>query len=370
MPKHTDKDKDVNMTPVEDKENVPPSSKKTIRRPDTFHGRFYKPEIASHSFMQGNSSPKQFFPPNVDKTFYRPLTESQPLTPINNIAPNSAEKQPRSIPKAVTPNGTELVSRRSVKVKMTDSETKENQEGEVRFFSPETRQYDKKRKRSDSNATPKPLGPTETARKALLFSDGPEGLMTEKGGEPTTLKLYERNRKKAKSQKTSMGHTAKEALLDAISNGKEKYEASVLAALRLLAEHVSMEWLHCLAFSLCPKEIDPQDPRNLGSGPDYINTYMMVLERLASFFAKTYPNDTVTVLPSFKMLEGSLVIKEIEYEVTFVKGSKTLQFTNKINALALSDPSNWPSCSDAEQLKWVAEAMVENRILKPLKRWT
>ena len=157
-----------------------------------------------------------------------------------------------------------------------------------------------------------------------------------------------------------MGKTAKEELLSHLEENKHNYEPQTFSLLSNLAQNFAIEWLHRLAFSLCPKGINPQCPPNLGAGPKWINTYMMVLEGLADRFNKKHPDIAAIANPVFTVLPGSDVVDEIQYEVTLKKGARQVVTSSSIKALELPSAKNWPSTTDLPQLNCVVENMLNN----------
>lgn len=276
-----------------------------------------------------------------------------------------------------TPGGTEMNSKRHAKISLVDSETKKLQEGFILFLSPTKRkrkhptrenelsidneEYDEALEPAKKYArieAPKVPGRTvENTRDIASFFR----LATseqQKGGKPITVKLGQRRRKEYPGQQTVMGMSAKQAILDFIEAHKTKYDKDILEHLTLLASNAPIDWLHALSFGLSPKKFEPQTKKNLGAAPHWINTYMMVLESLAQYFAKRYPN-AVKVTPSFSMLENSDIIKTIDYKVTIVNDNRELTVQSKtIDALTLRDRSNWPSSSDSAHAKRVSDALL------------
>lgn len=191
-----------------------------------------------------------------------------------------------------------------------------------------------------------------------------------KGGNTITVPKKSRGTKKprglAKQQNQVMLRSAQDAILNYIEKNKHKYTASQLSFLRGLASQ-PFEWLHCFAYCLCPSHFDPQVPENLGAAPEWINTYMMVLEQVAQYFAKLYPS-AVNVTSTFIMLnppnavnsgnnkteefddnEEDDIIDRIKFEVTIAfsgnVGSKSA--TSLASASSLTSAAS--SCSSSSQ---------------------
>ena len=112
-----------------------------------------------------------------------------------------------------------------------------------------------------------------------------------RGGEFITLKHKRRrvagSRARAISQDSVKGKSAKQELLDYIGNLKTEDE-DFRVKLKQLAEY-AFEWSHAVAHSLHPNKAKAQHSENLASTPKWINTWMMVFEKIAYYFSKQYP---------------------------------------------------------------------------------
>lgn len=75
------------------------------------------------------------------------------------------------------------------------------------------------------------------------------------------------------------------------------------------------EWLHAKGWSLMPMGTDPQTEDNLGAGPTWANTQMMILESVVKWFAINAPESLLTIKPKFEMLLDSELIKHIDFNV-------------------------------------------------------
>ncbi|KTD24966.1 Sid related protein [Legionella lansingensis] len=75
------------------------------------------------------------------------------------------------------------------------------------------------------------------------------------------------------------------------------------------------EWLHLKGWSLMPMSKDPQTKDNLGAGPKWANTQMMILERVVKWFAINAPESLLTIQPKFDMLLDSELIQHIDFKV-------------------------------------------------------
>lgn len=181
-----------------------------------------------------------------------------------------------------------------------------------------------------------------------------------KGGTAIDLELCHRDRRLEPQQKQVMGATAKAAFLKYIEENKHRYDDTTYSILKTLVEENSFEWLHCLAFRLCPEWFNPQAPENLGAALKDVNTYMMVLEGVAAEFAKE-PSNKVTVLSRFKMLKNSSkLVEEIFYSVSIANQNKKVTLSSTIPALVLNNHTR-PTTTDMPQAIHVAKALLKEK---------
>ena len=158
---------------------------------------------------------------------------------------------------------------------------------------------------------------------------------------------------------------------DELSSGmKEALKRSADAPLRdAFYSNYRPEWLHAEGFSLTPINKDPQRKDNLGSAPKWANTEMMVLERLAKWFALNRPESYVSIKPYFEMLLDSELIRHIDFQVTVKEKENWIKFLQEINPF-----KKWPLFSkptDISQLTGVtynllngASPVSEQKIVK------
>jgi len=317
--------------------------------------RMHEAKKAAHVLVteheNGSATCSQFTPEN--SRLFRPAIISSPSR--NNItSTRDAFRTPHGRNNKFnldvnTPNGTVLVSNRSMTIKTK----KENEDTSVVqqtlfFLSPP-------RVRQTQTTTPETSDSVPNPRKRKINLISSTNANT-KGGRETVLLLSKRRRRLAPPQNQVMGKTAKEALIDCIEANKDRYEDHILKLLNSLVNE-SFEWLHCLAFSLCPRSINPQRASNLASGPKWINTYMMILESVAYHFARQYPG-SVRVTPTFTMLPNSKIVDEITYIVSILRDEREVTVSNTIKALRLQDASSWPSASDVDQTIRVIDVLL------------
>lgn len=299
-----------------------------------------------------------------------------PTTPKTQKLQTHPLQTPNGIHKTLpfrmeTPNGTVMNSARSQEIDI------DGLRKTLFFASPPNRPKDAGKKVHSRNVESKQESKSKK-RRFSLFQEVKSNNAIEKqskasvkGGQTITVDLHKRRRRDFPQAKTIMGFTAKNALKAAIKKKKDVYTEDKIQLMNSMLG-LSLEHLHRIAFSLSPKEYNPQVSDNLGVSGSWINTNMMVLETVASFFAKKFKEskskmettkevtEVVAITPTFKMLPDSPIIDEISYEVLLKANGKQLTINHTIQALALPDRGNWPSSTDAEQTRIVAEALLSD----------
>lgn len=95
----------------------------------------------------------------------------------------------------------------------------------------------------------------------------------------------------------------------------EQLEKSIKATYTGFKSQPGEEWLHALGYSLTSMKDDPQVANNLAAGPKWANTMMMVLERIAKWFAMYRPESRIHIKPLFEMLLNYDIIHKLYFEV-------------------------------------------------------
>lgn len=91
------------------------------------------------------------------------------------------------------------------------------------------------------------------------------------------------------------------------------------------------EWLHACGYQLTPLSKNPQVAENLGAGPKWSNTEMLVLERIAQWFAINRPNAIEKVNTEFEMLLNTEIIKKIIFELSIEENERQVKIKQHIN---------------------------------------
>jgi DNA polymerase-3 subunit epsilon len=93
------------------------------------------------------------------------------------------------------------------------------------------------------------------------------------------------------------------------------------------------EWLHAYGFSLTPKTHNPQQVSNLGAAGKWINTEMMILERIAKWFALNQEMGTrITIKTLFEMLGKSELIDMIYFDVSIEFRDRFIRLRQELDA--------------------------------------
>lgn len=163
-----------------------------------------------------------------------------------------------------------------------------------------------------------------------------------------------------------MGKSAKEEIMDFLKT-RPAVNDETITILNTFVDKYAMEWLHACGYALSPADFEPQNRNNLGAGPKWINTFMMVLEEVAGYFVKKLSHQ-VTLTPKFKMLNGSDIIEEITYKVCIQQDNKIITLSNSVKALEKPSSANWPSSTDALQVIAVARALLMDE--EPIRKKT
>jgi len=109
--------------------------------------------------------------------------------------------------------------------------------------------------------------------------------------------------------------------------------------------HFRPEWLHGEGHGLTPADQDPQRKDNLGAAGKWVNTEMMVLERIVKWFALNRPAALESIKPRFEMLLDSELIKRVNFEVSIEEKDNIVKLLQDINPF-----KEWPVFRKATDL--------------------
>ncbi|WP_298627964.1 hypothetical protein [uncultured Legionella sp.] len=119
------------------------------------------------------------------------------------------------------------------------------------------------------------------------------------------------------------------------------------------------EWHHVVGHQLAPTWMDPQVKSNLGGGPQWSNTMMMVFEILCQWHARQSQDVFVSIKPTFFMLFASDLIEKIHYEAFLSYEERYLKFHHTIEPMRQADPII-PQASDVAQITGIAQSILTN----------
>lgn len=138
--------------------------------------------------------------------------------------------------------------------------------------------------------------------------------------------------------------------MDAISSNNNEYDKTTIERIKaFVGNHFAIEWAHCMRFEGSHSQV----PENLGAMVKWMNTYMIVLERVSRDFYKRLkdnPGSVVKVTPTFTMLGDTDIVKRISYKITVLHERKELIMGYTIDAIAPPDRAHWVPDSDSVQI--------------------
>jgi hypothetical protein len=91
------------------------------------------------------------------------------------------------------------------------------------------------------------------------------------------------------------------------------------------------EWLHAYGYQLTPLSQNPQVAGNLGAGPKWSNTEMLILERIAQWFAINRPHAIEKINSEFEMLLNTDIIKKIVFELSIEENERSVKIKQNID---------------------------------------
>ena len=159
--------------------------------------------------------------------------------------------------------------------------------------------------------------------------------------EPESVRVRDLDRARGLSQNIIMGESARDAYEAFFKQMEAKLSPEMIRILnRAFKANIKVtpenqyrpEWLHAYGFSLTPVSQNPQHKGNLGAAAKWANTEMMVLERIAKWFALNQNADTqITVNTLFQMLHQSELIETIHFEVNIEFQTRFIRFIQDLD---------------------------------------
>jgi len=340
------------------------------KKPFSFFDRFYGGNPTA-SYVIGTKGPDNQMSfaqfendENLDKNpYYRPING---VVPVADVLATPRHKRSKHYLEAYTPGGTKMESHRKIEINRQDDVTGEESLHTLFFLSP---------------SKPEGVARTRMAHKQpvarSLDLDGINNLYPDqsvevykKGGHWMPVSPASQNRHILPDQNKVMGTTAKQSIASALEKHSSKF--SLLQQERLeqiVTTEKTAEFLHCYAFSLCPKSINPQTVKNLGAGSSEANTAMYVLEKTAKELSRT-PNVKSQVNTEFSMVLDTEVIKEIEQKVSAkyhdpkTGSARTFMFSRVLDPLIPIglERNLLPSSADVTQTVSVAKQLINGKL--------
>lgn len=209
-------------------------------------------------------------------------------------------------------------------------------------------------------------------RKVPRFSDEVEKQPKIKGGEVQidypSVRERDQNRNRGSNQNSLMGMSAKEAYEEFFKAMEPFLSPEIIPILRRAfsadikktpENQFRPEWLHARGFSLTPLTDNPQLASNLGAAGKWVNTEMMVLERVAKWFALKKKSSTrITIKPLFDMLGESELIDMIEFEVSIEFKQRIVQLKQSLDPL--KERPVFRKASDVAQAAGVCHSLLHD----------
>ncbi len=283
--------------------------------------------------------------------------EVRPLINIEEIEPFRGMHRYR----AETPDGkTPMFTKRSISGRVGDTDNQEDIE--IACFSPNDQKGKPEPFWGSMKETPLFNENLSKAVKKDLEKDLKEMGKTVKGGDILDIEhasVPQRDLVKTRTpdQNTVMGESARDAYENFFDRMADELHPDMKARLKraftadikagLFKNSYRPEWLHLYGWSLMPVSKDPQKQENLGAGPKWANTQMMVLERIIKWFALNSPESLLSIQPKFEMLLDSELVQHIDFKVKVQIKDRYVQLMQKIDPF-LAYPL-FPKASDLAQ---------------------
>ena len=178
-------------------------------------------------------------------------------------------------------------------------------------------------------------------------------------------RIVSQNKIMGTSQK-GKGKSARDVYEDFFCSMKETLSSDMLRILeRAFSADIKIspenqyrpEWLHAYGFSLTPISENPQHRGNLGAAGKWVNTEMMILERIAKWFALNQNASTqITIKTLFEMLCSSDLIDRLHFEVNIEFQSRLFRFIQDLDAFKESPV--FRKASDLAQATGISYSML------------
>lgn len=270
--------------------------------------------------------------------------------------------------------GNKYISRRSV---MLQSDILGDDPAEMRYFSPYEYDSSSADECSDEESVAlfrEDLAAEERDMLAQISHVTKSSVIDVVAG---SVRQRDENPKRDGSQNEIMGQSARDAYEDFFKRMKDflspklvlilkrAYQANLFSAPE---NEFRPEWLHKIAHSLMPisdrPEYNPQQKSNLGAAGKWANTEMMLLERIAKWFAVSEEDAKITLSSFFEMLLDSELIRSIHFEVTVEIDRRFIRFIQEIDVL--KEYPTFRKTSDLAQMVAISDAIFHDK--PPIRR--
>lgn len=191
--------------------------------------------------------------------------------------------------------------------------------------------------------------------------------------EPTSVRFRDAHTNRKPTQNALMGESARDAYENFFGELEDELSPEMIKILKRAfnadirkspENQYRPEWLHAYGFSLTPAKDNPQKAENLGAAGKWANTEMLVLERIAKWFALNRESNThITIKSLFEMLHDSELVDHIHFEVNIERKERFVRFIQELDAF-----KKFPifrKASDLAQATGVTHAILYHE--KPIK---
>lgn len=326
--------------------------------------QYWRPsKLIGHALIDVTSddpTAMQFTPPPYQNQRY------PKITPLNNISLFKHDEH--WMARGTAEDGTQMLARRSVDIKIKDRTSGEKHQYQLLFFSPAYNQEGEPIPLGNLNKAP--LFNANQSKKALkrkaLLSNSP---VVEKGGKVKINKHHipiRADSKRHPSQKKVMHKSALKAYSDFYHANedilsdemKDLIEDAIESGITQQQEQKKPEWLHAIGHRLSPLTFNPQQKNNLAGGNHCANTDMNITEKVLVFHALHCRGEKQSLNAKFKMLPESDLLDEGTVKGKIKNSQYTVRIKQTISPWIISP--NYPTIADTAQTALVTESLLHD----------
>lgn len=337
---------------------------------DEYH-RYKMPfDIIGHALIdldQEHPEAMQFAPPPFDGSQYPHYTE------LNHIS--LFQHDEKLMARASADDGTSMLARRSIHIKIKDHETKQKKHFQLLLFTPE----------HNGEGKPYPLG---NLKKAPLFTDESTPDIEAQKRELMALPRKEKSgkvvvdrasitKREASKRKPSQTKVMKKSAMLAYSEFYQTYESILSEEMKnLLLDAIDArlngnrlqqqpEWLHAISYRLTPLSKNPQTKTNLAAGNHHANTDMNITERVVGWHAKTCHHEKQVLKAKFTTLPGTDILDEGYIKGKIKSDRYTVSIKQKVSPWIISP--NYANIADVVHTALVTQSILDDMAPKRQK---